>query len=100
MLNTEKKWKKELKIALKFKLLQNVRTSRLSFYNPKKLSFFSSFSLKSPYMYILLRKIRARNQSLVFEEVDKSLQVNEICGNWKALVIKQQISPKGIEFWT
>jgi hypothetical protein len=50
-------------------------------------------------MYILLRKIRARNQSLVFEEVDKSLQVNEICGNWKALVIKQQISPKGIEFW-
>jgi len=93
MLNTEKKWKKELKIALKFKLLQNMRTSRLSFYNPK-LPFFSSFSLKSPYMYILLRKIRARNQSLVFEEVDKSLQVNEICGNWKALVIKQQMSRK------
>jgi hypothetical protein len=33
-------------------------------------------------MYILLRKIRARNQSLVFEEVDKSLQVNEIGKLW------------------
>jgi len=45
-------------------------------------------------MHILLRKKRARNQNLVFEEVDKSLQVNEICGNWKALVIKQQMSRK------